>query len=371
MLDRMIKGAFDQMAGTEQPPARVSVTQAMQQGRARRRRQRLTAAGAPVLAAVAALAIGLTGVIGSGQAGRSQLPTSGATARTPAAPKYFNPLRPYAAFGWLPHGASGGKATGTFGQDEILMYAPMAALTSLVLHAAGRCRVSGHALRCNVAGQGSPDQVLGHLIGDVDGHPAYWASHDPGALPVLGNFKQTSTLAWQYARGGWAILGSPTLGDALRTADSMRFGPDVSPLVRFAFQLTGVPANWQVNAVITGWRDGVMYATSYQITAGHVDAVPEGNPMEATPLIETGPGGKDACAGLIYYGARPAVIDGYRVTLGSDRMVPLQLCAADAEGMFVWINFGIRPTLSPADLFGHHLRLLGSDPARWTTQPVG
>lgn len=365
MLDSIIRDAFDQMAGTDQPPARVSIAQAISQARLRRRRQRLTAAGAPLLAAGAALAIGLTGVIGNGLANRAQPPTSGSTGGVAAAPRFFNPLRPYGEFGWLPHGASGSQTTGLFGQDELLLYGPRpyGPQLMLIVHAAGRCQVSGHALICNVDGESAGSQALGRLVGDVHRHPAYWAS---AGLRI----QTAGALIWQYARGGWAVLFAPTLRDALRIADSVRFGPDASPPVRFAFQLEGVPADWQVNALLTGWRDGVLYATSYQVTAGHVDAVPEGNITEATPYLETGPGGKGACTGLIYYGARPAVIDGYQVTLGSDNKGPVQLCAADADGLLVWINLGSRPTITPAELFAHHLRLLGPDPARWTTQPI-
>ena len=66
------------------------------------------------------------------------------------------------------------------------------------------------------------------------------------------------------------------------------------------------------------------------------------------------------------------MIDGYPVTLGGDKKFWPQeeLCAADADGLLVWIAVGARPTISPADLFGDHLRLLGPDPAHWTTQPI-
>jgi hypothetical protein len=378
MLDRMIQDAFDQMAGSDQPPARVSITHAIRRGRVQRRRHGLTAAGAPVFAAGAALAISLTGVIGL----PARPPASGgAGVGTAAAPRYFNPLRPYAAFGWLPGGASERQSTGLFGQDELLISGPNRWQILLVVHADGRCQASGRSLNCNVDGGPAPGQVLGRMVGDVDRHPAYWAATGPLLRPLTdlqnpsrgGQHTSAGALAWQYARGGWAILQAPSLGDALRIARSVRFGQDVSPPVRFAFQLTSVPADWQVNAVATGWEDGVLYAMSYQITAGHVDAVPEGDYPPGTPYLETGPGGNGACTGLIYYGAHPAVINGFHVTLGGDKTLPPQaeLCAADAEGLLVWITVDTRPTISPADLFAHHLRLLGPDPAHWTTQPIG
>jgi hypothetical protein len=383
MLDRMIQDVFERMADADQPPARVSISHAIRQARARRRRQRLTVAGAPFLAAGAALAVGLTGVIGSGLAGS---PATNWGTATLVAPRVFNPLRPYAAFGWLPDGASERQTTGLFGQDELLLAGPQPLQILLVVHAADRCKVSGHTLNCNVAGQPAPSQVLGRLVGYVDGHPAYWAGDGQLLRPVSQILKSLThgaehptagALAWQYARGGWTILEAPDLGDALRTADSVRFGPDVSAPVKFPFQLTGVPADWQVNAVATGRRDGVMYATSDQVTAGHVDAVPEGDFPAGAPFLDTGfsetwPRGNGACARLAYYGERFPVIDGYRATVGGDKKLPPQqeLCVG-ANSMLVWIAVGARPTLSPFELFGRYLRLLGPNPAHWTTRPIG
>ncbi len=373
MLDQMIRRAFEQMAGSDQPPARVSITHAIRRARVQRRRQALTAAGAPVLAAGAVVAIGLAGVIGL--TGRAQAPAGGSTAGTAAAPRYFSLLRPYAAFGWLPDGTSLSQTRDGLGQDALLLWGRMDTHTQLAIYAAGRCKVSGHTLRCNVAGQPIASQALGGLVGDVDGHRAYWASEhlSIGVSPSLARrtlHLTAGALCWQYARGGWAVLDAPNLRDALRMAVSIRIGPDVSPPVRFALQLTGVPADWQVNAVAAGWRDGILYATSYQITVGRADIGPEGDPSQpATPSVQIGPGSKGACPQ-----AEPStVINGYPVRLWgpNETWADPELCAPDADGLFVWIQVSPRPIISPAEMFGHHLRLLGPDPAHWTTQPIG
>ena len=49
-----------------------------------------------------------------------------------------------------------------------------------------------------------------------------------------------------------------------------------------------------------------------------------------------------------------------------------QLCAPRARGLIVVISeFGAQPAISVNSLFGHHLRLLGPNPANWTSKPIG
>ena len=49
-----------------------------------------------------------------------------------------------------------------------------------------------------------------------------------------------------------------------------------------------------------------------------------------------------------------------------------QLCAPRARGLIVVISeFGAQPSISVNSLFGHHLRLLGPNPANWTSKPIG
>jgi hypothetical protein len=360
MLEDELQTLFRLQADGDLPPSAISVPAADRRARLMRRR-RAAAIASPALAAAAVLAVVTSGnLLGSAPA-RSTPVTTG------AAPRYFNPLRPYAAFGWLPEGASAQSSSDTLGQDVLMLQADAAFLT---VHAYGRCRVIGEALTCNVDGASGGPQPLGRMVGTVEGHPAYWVRPNP---------KESGSLAWQYARGGWAVLTIvPNMRDALRIADGIRFGPDVSSPVRFAFQLTGVPADWQVNAVSgTQWPNGRLDANSFQITAGHVDAAPQPDPYHpsATPDFWTGPTRGNSCHGLI--DPRPTVINGYQVILWSNnRFVPRwpqhALCAPDVNGLQVAIDVGAaRQVISPAELFGHHMRLFGSDPANWTTQPIG
>lgn len=430
MLENDIRSAYLQMAAADQPASRVSIPVATRRGRARIRMHRAGAIGTPVFAAGAVLAIALTSAFPAGLVG-TRRPSSAAQAPAPA---YFNPLRPYVAFGWLP-GSASTQTMGLYGRTEQLVYGPSPAIL-LDAYSAGHCRVRRHNLLCN-AGDGQPQQIpdghLGRKAGTVTGHQAYWMAASPiatltplapsgtntaepfpsytntaGPAPTDTNTaglypsesptaepsspgsstqvqrhatvptvavpaKGGVSLKWQYARGGWAILTAPSLSTALRIARNVRFGPTAGPPISFPFQLISVPASWQVNSVATRWLDGVQYASSYLVTAGPVDGVPLGVYPKTTPLFDAGAGSADACAGLMYYKTTTRVINGYKVTIDHDvKFWPqYQLCASDANGVFVLINVGSRPAITPVQLFASHVRLLGPDPANWTTNPVG
>ncbi len=367
MLEEDIKSLYDRMADMDQPPSSISIPGAGRAGRVRLNRRRATAVATPVLAAVAVIAIALTASI---QGGLHETQPTGTGQR---APQYFNPLRPYARFGWLPPGSRGGlraENTGTISQGEMSLGNPLGA--SLGLYAAGVCHVTGHALNCAEA----VPVPLGRSVAQVDGHPAYWTApqkvRSPFALTTPG------VLAWQYAVGGWAVLEYQSAGhasarnEAVKIADRVLLGYRGEPAIRFPVQLTDVPANWQVNCVATSLLGHVMYATSDVVTAGRVTGSECGddNPLNA-PHFDLGQGAKNACAGLIYAHPQPEVINGYQVVLGAEKTWPnYELCADDAAGTFVWIAIGAHPTLSPASIFARHLRLLGSNPAKWTTEPV-
>jgi hypothetical protein len=48
-----------------------------------------------------------------------------------------------------------------------------------------------------------------------------------------------------------------------------------------------------------------------------------------------------------------------------------EVCAAHADGLSVDIEeFGPHPSIGVASLF-KHLRLLGTNPANWTSNPIG
>jgi hypothetical protein len=305
MLEEDIKSLYDRMADMEQPPSSISIPGARRTGRVRLTRRRATAVATPVLAAAAVIAIALTTSVQGGLDGTIQgglhepLPTGSAQ----PAPQHFNPLRPYARFGWLPPHSPPGDGE-VISQGEMSLGNPSGAF--LALYAAGACHLAGHTLNCSPSGNRYP---LGRNIAHGDGHPAYWTAPQEARSPLPGT--SPGQLAWQYSVGGWAVLDyvasghASAINDAVKIADHVRFGY------------------------------------------------------------------KNACRGLIYAHPKPEVINGYQVVLGTEKTWPNQeLCADNAAGTFVWIAIGAHSTLSPASIFAHHLRLLGSNPAKWTTKPI-
>jgi hypothetical protein len=69
------------------------------------------------------------------------------------------------------------------------------------------------------------------------------------------------------------------------------------------------------------------------------------------------------------------IINGYRVVLKRMHVggLPVQeLCGAHADGLWFDIQvFGAHPSIDVASLFRDHVRLLGTNPANWTTNPIG
>lgn len=47
------------------------------------------------------------------------------------------------------------------------------------------------------------------------------------------------------------------------------------------------------------------------------------------------------------------------------------MCVPDADGLGWLLEVFQRRVMDVVPLFEHHMRLLGPDPARWTTRPIG
>jgi len=370
MLEEDIKSLYDRMAGMEQPPSGISITGAGRTGRVRLTRRRAAAVATPVLAAVAVIAIALATSV---QGGLHETRPAGGTQ---PAPQYFNPLRPYARFGWLPPDSPSSPAGGEVISQKWMSLGDTSG-AFLALYAAGACHLSGHTLTCPPSGNRYP---LGRSVALADGQPAYWRAPAKARGPFPGS--SPGQLAWRYAAGGWAVLDylAPShrsaIDDAVNIADHIRFGYQGEPAIRFPVQLTHVPANWQVNCVATSLAGHVMYAQSDVVTAGPVTGSSCGDnaPVNA-PHFDAGPGQKNQCAGFIYAGVQSkteAINDHQVLLITNNKYWPNhQLCADNAAGTFVWIATGAHPALNPATIFAHHLRLLGSNPAKWTTKPIG
>jgi len=376
---------MERLSTTEQPPSRVDIGLARQRGGTLLRRRRWTLAGAPLLAAgaVVALVLGIGAITGGGGGPRIPPVPSAPALRHP-----FNPLAPYAAFGWLPKGVPRNvNSTGsTLAQLQLAVGSPARGQFSLTAWTRGACNLDAAQVRAGLRRQYHPmlnceDAVIGwganlsRPAPAVGGHPAFW---------FYGHM-----LAWEYARHAWATLyvsrrGTPIpAATIVKVAAHVRFAATAEPAVKFPFQLTGLPASWRVLSV-AGWRataDGLLAGANYlgmTTSVGRADGPVSG----MIGQIAITPGGS-SCPFF-----RGSANRSRRVVLGGVRGIvthftgsgvpPYQgLCIQETNGLYVHFLEFPEPGRAGfafggvTGVFTHHLHLLGADPANWTTRPIG
>jgi hypothetical protein len=357
-----------------EPPRRVTV-EAVRRRVVRHRAVMAAATAAAAAAVAAAIAVGAAPF----------RPSSGPPAAGPAAPRQFSPLIPYLSFGWLPAGDK--LVAGGTGQKVMYLIArPKPDARSewnLSVYAAGRCTLAAAPRRLTCSA-GPTTQISGRAPA-VRGHRAFWASSGD------------SSLVWQYARGGWATLylpfpyDNPLLHnaakreairrDAVKVARHVRYGAPTPPLL-FPAQLTGLPSQWRVSSVYYLPDAGVLRASRYTLNAAAAGSVTSDGGLQFQnnlPWVEIDPvtSRHNPCYFYPRFRGKSTreIINGYRVIvsrLGAGRFPRRQVCAANARGLAVLIaEIGPHPALSPASLFRHHLRLLGTNPANWARKPIG
>jgi hypothetical protein len=379
---------FERQAASELPPARISIPAAQRMGRARLLRRRAARWASPVLAAAAVVAVVLLAV--QFAEGTAQPAT---TPAIPAAPKAFNPLVPYATVTWYPYRPSAVGAN-DWRTAVLLRASSSAGATEVALYVAGWCTMQSANLSCgsNASGNRVEMTVTGPAP-HVQGQAAYWGRYAGGDLGRLRQLASTpEMLAFQYAPGGWAVAESTgTPADLLKVAGSVRYG-QTSPL-RFPFRLTGLPRAWS----------DVLYATFTQAPPGAQGPTLDGV-LLGSPADRPGTGVRDVltvqtstqttqgpkCSSLAVPAVQPSqpaprageasqpsscpsqVINGYRVFLNTPPDPGKQtLFAPDADGLYLYEQTtGPDAPLSPASTLAHHLKLLGPNPANWTTAPL-
>jgi hypothetical protein len=373
MLDQMIRNTFDDMAGADQPPAQVSVVQAIKQASAQRRRQRLAAVGTPLLAAGAVLAIALSGVIGSGLAGA---PTTTPGNSSHAAPKAFNPLVPYAAVGWYPYRVS--YVSGDSYPTALRFIATgldrgnptTIPWTSTVIYAANQCVLATPRLSCGSLATGTGAVLtMGGRAPDVGRHPAYWIQDATGDLtPDVPSGARM--VAFEYARHGWAfVTSSGTPNDAIRIAENVRFGR-ATPL-RLPVRLTGLPPAWRDVQLVQFQGSGSQYSGGLALSRYPQPAIGYGHDLL---YVNVGVGKTPfpGCSGESQTLCRSKVIDGYKVLVEAWSAPPREwLTAPDADGLNLQIEVTGPALQQPTWIFARDLQLLGPNPAHWTSHPVG
>ncbi len=418
-----VRALLERVAADPAPPSRVDIAVARQRGRRRIRWHRAAMAAAP-LAAAAAVALVVSGVIpaslGPGRGGGLH--------PGPVTPRSrFDPLVPYAGFGWLPAGFStaAGAAMPSSGQDQAttlsvtLIAGDQATgrLVTLTVSAAGACRITGPQ-RDRVLVAEAPRPRLrtvtyphGLSCSDGVGHRAVTPllAVAPGVRGGSAFYLPSGGLAWEYAPDSWAQLTPTTQSiggrDRLRRSYEAAAGWTNGPAIQgfpttvqsaaarallrkiagrisygaaahivFPFQLAALPVGWAVSSV------------------GYV---PSGSRLLGTGGLQAGPA-RDPWA--LYAGVMPAGTEGGRckINRGEGEFVRVHgapatlysnvlnsgqsLYVCDTDGMYLNINLVITipkthtPVPGAASLgalaLARRIRLLGTDPAGWTAQPV-
>jgi hypothetical protein len=351
------RALLERMAATKAPPTRVDIELARRRGRRTLRWRRAWIPGASALAVAAVVVLIAGGVIvfgpgpgrpGPGRPGPGR--PEGPAASRHAAPRQFSPVIPYAAFGWLPAGYS--FRSGSMNPTSVYLAAGPKSVTqnaelALDVYSAGACNLSGGRIACGNSVEGWVEPVTGQAPA-VDGRRAFWA--DAGYL------------AWQYAPGGWAtVSGMPGRQALVKIANGVRFGVGVMPAIAFPVQLTGALSTWPLDSVTFQPYRGVLRPSQWYLSHENVGVL-------VSVYVDPAPA-SSAC--------RPAnrSVDGYRVTVSHSQAVrgnpPGQnLCAADADGLSVDIAITGYHTPSVVSVFAHDTRLLGPNPANWTTRPL-
>jgi hypothetical protein len=372
MDESRARALLEQAAGIEMAPSRVDVGLALRQGRTRLRRRRVGLASGPA-AAVAGVAviIAAIGPFGAGTASKGNAATSphAATSRRLTPPRRFNPLIPYVSFGWLPRGSSleGGQLASTYAY----LVAGPSGRWGLTVYAAGRCDLTTKQvlrqlrehrqpkLNCTTSpSSGWVGQIV-TIVPPVDRHSAFLISSGP-------------TLVWEYARGSWAALAYPRgragLSRAEKVADYLRYGVATKPSIEFPVQLTGLPAASRVYSTYFVPYRGVLRVSQYSLVGA-------GTGM---PNLTTDPATKSSSC-YFYPGGESVreTINGYHVVVnhipGHGGAMPVQqVCAARADGLSVFVStYGKHDRPDAIAIFARHTRLLGTNPADWTTAPLG
>jgi hypothetical protein len=403
MNEDSVRMLLDRLADTEAPPARVDIGLARRKGR---RRLRIRRAGAPAAAALAVITIIAVVAAVTGSQGRGTI-TGGSHPVMPAsAPKQFNPMVPYASFGWLPAGFSM-----TPSPTAQLQLIPSIMLTTrsvrmspvnlpadrrldLTVYAAGVCRVtakgSAHVLSC-----GGPGVEASSGAPSVNGRPAFWAARNWGA----GSYN----LVWEYAPNAWATLDvvkqfvaaklaapAPVPSQEslklllLKVAAHVRYGVNTPVVV--PFQLTGVPAGWRA-------QPSGIQVSGAQMSTESLFAGPSADPVAlnvvVTPAAAKWNAPEQAMGQSSCKQNGPAssyvTLDGARGVLfvehGQDRP-QASLCFNNVHGLSVYISLDLKvPDTTSTALPGgtslggvtgvfRHMRLLGNDPVNWTADPL-
>lgn len=229
---------------------------------------------------------------------------------------------------------------------------------------------------------------VGEVIGKVNGSPAYgggglvwqyakgsWAQLDLGVSGAVSNKERRALLT------EWAINDSASVNAMLlRIADHIRYGDRSES---FAFRLNDAPKDRQ-------------YATTYAEYGGRLLNTTlwlgQGWSTNANgALITVTPASKPSSCGFVRGQSRYVTLDGTQFTVrtmwvpqgGSLQGLKQQVLCGYVNGLQVYVGVSLDPLDSYLSSFTgtnaqdvavtvfRHMALLGTNPAGWTTHPLG
>jgi hypothetical protein len=357
---------FARLSGTEAPPSRVDISLARRSGHRKLIRRRAARSGTPAVA-VAVLALFAGGVLPAGWHGqyRGSHPPA---APQPADVRTFNPLVPFAGFGWLPAGDS--LISGNTARVSQYLDAGPGPLAdwSVTVTSAGRCNLSSGQILRRLRHGAHPE--LQCVLGPGDKGVFALTRQAPAVSGHIAFRGDGQILAWEYARNSWAVLRGPArepdLKVMVKVAAGLTFGHLRQHALKFPIQLTGLPGAWRVGSVRFVPDAGVKRGQDlYLVGAGGADG----------PMVTVAPARPGSPCRIIYPHGQRRTINGVKVVvnhIAADHSSPasFQVCADHANGLFLLIVTGQEQPRA-VSIFRHNLRLLGRDPASWTTSPLG
>jgi hypothetical protein len=369
MLENALAELFEEQASESPPPIGASIPSAVSHGRTRLRWRRVGGIGTPILVAAAVVAVSVTPALSHRAPPASPAHHHRPGHSLPVAPSEFNPLVLYATFGWLPAGARQAATNESHTVEFLNAVGPRQASWQLAIFARGDCALTGSHLACRDLTT-LQEPMATRSAPAVDGFAGYWD------YPYV--------LIFEYAHGGWATLtlhgpndqpDAPARAMALHIADGLRLGAPGRP-TRFPAQLVGLPSGWGIRAALTSQSRFGPLEFQYQIAVGALVTAPW---FDSTDIPDFGiaPASQSPSVCYVTPGqSQQLTVAGHQVTVtrvpaGNGEPAEQDLCAKNVDGLSVDIDTsGNHPPMDVTGLFAH-LRMLGPDPARWTTRPIG
>lgn len=389
---------------TDPPPCALDLEQALVHGRSARRRRRAAGLGGGLAGTCLVVTLILAFLMHSAPSPGATVPAATGSA-APASPAK-DPLTVVMTFGWLPAGlhltgSTGDSITASDGTTQFDVQVmtlrsgqkPPGGCSGGVATGAS---ASAPATSTGRAGVRMVPNPCDPQAPDVNGHPAYWATVLDGSSDADGFFE----LDWQYAPNQWAVLdadmGKDTSSDIVPTvvkvAEGLRF--HAAQALPLPFHLPSLPAGLKTMSIL--WRQapsvaqggpratetwiGVDLTYSRPISGDSASSALDFFTAAATPsfptTVETQFGPENSPATDVEH----LTVDGHEALLIKttvDGEPDQRLVVHDVDGVDFTLTAYNTVAIADVDQAGGILayyasmKVLGAEPANWTTDVIG